>query len=200
MPILPALLPKQVRWFNYGVGEGAGGRLENHPDEVWYRLSLDPAEAWKKIPLKRRVSSVGLISDHAYDLYNAALPMTPEKIKDLSKFRKWLPLEFHSLYPDYDARAAEETASDENTDGDENMEGKAESGLEVEDEDEDEDEDGNEDGNEMEQDGDDDHESVPNDDDSDEPVFSRESGKDEKEEGLGGTTQNDELEEEDEEY
>jgi hypothetical protein len=191
------------------VGEGAGGRLENHPDEVWYRLSLDPAEAWKKIPLKRRLASVGLITDPLYDLYDAALPMTPEKIKDLSKFRKWLPSEFHSLYPDYDARAAEETASDENTEEDENMEGKDEIGLEVEDEDEDEDGNGNgngnevldEDGNEMEKDDDDDddYDSIPNDNDGDEPVFSGGSGKDEKEEGLGGTTQDDE-EEEDEEY
>jgi hypothetical protein len=200
MPTLPALLSTQVRWFNYGVGEGAGGRLENHPDEVWYRLSLDPAEAWKKIPLKRRVSSVGLISDQAYDLYDAALPMTPEKIKDLSKFRKWLPMEFHSLYPDYDARAAEDTASDENTDGDRNMESHAERGLEVEDEDEDEDrnEDLDEDKYEMERDDDDVYESEPNDDDGDEPVFSGGSGKDEKEEGLGGTTQDDEEEEDDE--
>jgi hypothetical protein len=86
--LLPLILVK-VRWFNYGVGEGADGTLESHPDEVWYRLSLDTSEAWKKISLNRRVSSVGMISDPVYDLYDAALPMTSEKIKDLSKFRKW---------------------------------------------------------------------------------------------------------------
>jgi hypothetical protein len=120
---LPSIL-SQVRWFNYGVGEGAGGQLESHPDEVWYRLSLDPTEAWKKISLHRRATSVGSISDPAYSLYAAALPMKPEKIKDLAKFKKWLPAEFHSLYPDYNAQAAEEEEDE----------------VEMEDEDEDEDE------------------------------------------------------------
>jgi hypothetical protein len=104
------------------VGEGAGGQLESHPDEVWYRLSLDPDEAWKKIRLNRRATSVGSISDPAYSLYTAALAMKPEKIKDLAKFKKWLPAEFHSLYPDYNVNAAEEEEDE----------------VEMEDEDEDE--------------------------------------------------------------
>jgi hypothetical protein len=101
------------------VGEGAGGQLESHPDEVWYRLSLDPAEAWKKISLDRRTTSVGVISDPAYGLYAAALPMKPEKIKDLAKFKKWLPSEFHLLYPDYTAAEEEEDEAEMEDDGEE---------------------------------------------------------------------------------
>jgi hypothetical protein len=66
---------------------------------------------------------VGLISDPAYGLYAAALPMEPEKVKDLAKFKKWLPLEFHSLYPDYNAQAAESKDEVETEDEDEGEEG-----------------------------------------------------------------------------
>jgi hypothetical protein len=122
LALLPSIL-SQVRWFNYGVGEGAGGQLESHPGEVWYRLSLDPAEAWKKISLNRRAIGVGLISDPAYGLYAAALPMEPEKVKDLAKFKQWLPSEFHSLYPDYNAQAIEMQDEVETEDEDEDEEG-----------------------------------------------------------------------------
>jgi hypothetical protein len=162
----PSLL-LQVRWFNYGVGEGAGGQLESHPGEVWYRLSLDPAEAWKKISLRRRATGGGSISDPAYGLYAAALPMKPDKVKDLAKFKKWLPAEFHPLYPDYKAHAtAEEEAAEEE---------------EVEDEDEDEDKDEDEEGTEDEQDKD------------QEPSRRARSGKDEQEDGGAEEDYEDEL-------
>ena len=28
------------------------------------------------------------------------LELDPKKVRDLAKFKQWLPLEFHSLYPD----------------------------------------------------------------------------------------------------
>jgi hypothetical protein len=61
----------------------------NYITSVWYRLSLDPAEAWSKISLNRRATCVGSIYDPANGLYSAPLPMKPEKIKDLAKFKKW---------------------------------------------------------------------------------------------------------------
>ena len=130
----------KVRWLNYGVGELPDGTLESHPDEVWYRMSLDTNEPWKKINLERNQAPVGVISDPAYDLHDGPLPLPPKKVrqstrkhtythihththththarklvhthatthtythlkvKDLAKFRAWLPKEFHSLYPD----------------------------------------------------------------------------------------------------
>jgi hypothetical protein len=92
----------KVRWFNYGVAEGPDGALVKHPDEVWYRLSLDTKEPWKKIVLDRRVRmrDTGLISDDQWTLYPEPLALAPKKVADLSKFKAWLPLEFHSLYPD----------------------------------------------------------------------------------------------------
>jgi hypothetical protein len=169
------------------VGEGEEGKLESHPDEVWYRLSLDPLEAWKKISINRRATGVGLISNPAYGLYSAPLPMVPAKVKDLAKFRKWshkpqplinispamdhlnnplirLPLEFHSLYPDYDdAQAVESKDVVEIEDEDEPEEGDDES------EDEDEDE-------------------------TQEPIRRKRSGKDEK---SGAEDKEEEEEEED---
>jgi hypothetical protein len=93
----------KVRWFNYGVAEETeGGALVAHSDEVWYRLSLDAAEPWKKIALTRQpgAADAGLVSDAAYDLHDAALPLSPEKVADLAKFKAWVPHEFHALYPD----------------------------------------------------------------------------------------------------
>ena len=89
----------KVRWFNYGVGERADGTLEAHPDEVWYRLSLKTDEPWKKISLTRRAAAVGIISDAKFDLHTAPLSLPAKKVKDLAKFRAWLPREFHPLYP-----------------------------------------------------------------------------------------------------
>jgi hypothetical protein len=95
-----------VRWFNFGVGEEqqAGGavKLVGHPDQVWYRLSLDAVEPWKKIDLVRQpgAAETGIISDPAFDLHTGALTLLPEKVADLAKFKAWLPREFHSLYPD----------------------------------------------------------------------------------------------------
>ena len=79
----------KVRWFNYGVGERADGTLESHPDQVWYRMSLDTEEAWKKIQLHRNQAPVGVISDATYNLHNGPLPLPPKKIKDLAKFKAW---------------------------------------------------------------------------------------------------------------
>jgi hypothetical protein len=92
----------KIRWFNYGVGEDANGALIKHPNEVWYRLSLDPKEAWKRIALQRGLHArdTGVISDARYELYPAALALDPKKVADLAKFKAWLPLEFHKLYPD----------------------------------------------------------------------------------------------------
>ena len=102
----------KVRWFNYGVGEeGPDGALVSHPNEVWYRLSLDATEPWKKIKLKRSGAAVGVIGDPTYALHAAALALDPKKVKDLAKFRAWLPKEFHSLYPD--AIAASDSSSNE---------------------------------------------------------------------------------------
>jgi len=85
----------KIRWFNFGVGEqtAAGGAvaLVAHPDEVWYRLSLDASEPWKTIALVRRAGAGGVISDAEYDLHTAALSLPPEKVADLAKFKKWLP-------------------------------------------------------------------------------------------------------------
>jgi hypothetical protein len=67
---------------------------------VWYRLSLDASEPWKKIALVRRAGAGGVISDAEYDLHTAALTLPPEKVADLAKFKAWLPSEFHALYPD----------------------------------------------------------------------------------------------------
>jgi hypothetical protein len=90
----------KVRWFKYGVGEGPDGALVSHPDEVWYRLSLDAKEPWKIVPLTRIASAVTAVSDPVYTLHHAALELDPKKVKDLAKFKAWLPKEFHSLYPD----------------------------------------------------------------------------------------------------
>ena len=90
----------KIRWFNFGVAEGPDGLIE-HKDEVWYRLSLDTKEPWKKITLQRvRGSNAGLISDARWTLYPEPLELDPKKVRDLSRFKKWLPNEFHSLYPD----------------------------------------------------------------------------------------------------
>jgi hypothetical protein len=69
---------------------------------VWYRLSLDASEVWKKIALVRQPDAAlaGLVSDAAYDLHDAPLPLEPEKVAALAKFKAWIPAEFHSLYPD----------------------------------------------------------------------------------------------------
>ena len=93
----------KVRWFNYGVAEAAeGGALVAHPDEVWYRLSLDASEPWKKIALVRQPAAAlaGLVSDAAYDLHAGPLQLPPEKVADLAKFKAWIPREYHALYPD----------------------------------------------------------------------------------------------------
>jgi hypothetical protein len=69
--------------------------------EVWYRLSLDTKEPWKKIALQRvRGANAGLISDAQWTLYPEPLELAPKKVRDLAKFKPWLPKEFHSLYPD----------------------------------------------------------------------------------------------------
>jgi hypothetical protein len=56
----------KVRWFNYGIGE-LDGTLVNHPDEVWYRLSLDAkvrlSAHWCRIPATTAVS-VGTMETH----------------------------------------------------------------------------------------------------------------------------------------
>jgi len=112
----------KIRWFNFGVGEqtAAGGAvaLVAHPDEVWYRLSLDASEPWKKIALVRRAGAGGVISDAEYDLHTAALTLPPEKVADLAKMKKWLPREFHALYPDPRAPPASENESDESDESD----------------------------------------------------------------------------------
>jgi hypothetical protein len=93
----------KVRWFNYGVAEETeGGALVAHPDEVWYRLSLDASEVWKKIAIVRQPDAAlaGLVSDATYDLHDAPLSLAPEKVADLAKFKKWIPPEYHALYPD----------------------------------------------------------------------------------------------------
>jgi hypothetical protein len=88
------------------VGEeqqvGGAVKLVAHPDQVWYRLSLDAVEPWKKIDLVRQpgAAATGIISDPAFDLHTGALTLLPEKVADLAKFKAWLPREFHSLYPD----------------------------------------------------------------------------------------------------
>jgi hypothetical protein len=144
----------KVRWFNYGVGERADGTLEAHPDEVWYRLSLKTDEPWKKIKLTRRAAAVGIISDTKFDLHSEPLPLPTKKVKDLAKFRAWLPLEFHALYPDPPAGGDEEDDEDEKSDeeDEEDEEG------EEEEEDEDTDDEGEAVGHESEQDNDDDDE------------------------------------------
>ena len=83
----------KVRWLNFGVGELPDGTLVSHPDEVWYRMSLDTDEPWKKIQLERNQAPVGVISDPAYDLHDGPLPLPPKKVKDLAKFKAWLPRE-----------------------------------------------------------------------------------------------------------
>jgi hypothetical protein len=47
-----------------------------------------------------RMRDTGLISDDQWTLYPEPLALAPKKVADLSKFKAWLPLEFHSLYPD----------------------------------------------------------------------------------------------------
>jgi hypothetical protein len=92
-----------VRWFNYGCAqETEGGALVAHPGEVWYRLSLDASEPWKKIALVRQPDAalVGIVSDASYDLHDAPLSLAPEKVADLAKFKAWIPSEYHALYPD----------------------------------------------------------------------------------------------------
>ena len=81
------------------MGERPDGTLESHQDEVWYRLSLDTSEKWKKIKLTREAQAVGIISDEKYDLYREPLPLPRKKVLDLAKFRAWIPREFHALYP-----------------------------------------------------------------------------------------------------
>jgi hypothetical protein len=129
----------KVRWFNFGVGEetvDAGGavKLVAHPNEVWYRLSLDAVEPWKKIVLVRQPGAAfaGIISDPVFDLHSAALTLLPEKVADLAKFKAWIPREFHSLYPDPDRDPAPPGRGARDED---------EAEAEAEDKDEDEDED-----------------------------------------------------------
>jgi hypothetical protein len=113
----------KIRWFNYGVGEHADGTLVKHPNEVWYRLSLDPKESWKRIPLERglRVRDTGVISDARYELYPEALALNPKKVADLAKFKAWLPQEFHALYPDPPpASRKRKRGGDDDKDGDNN--------------------------------------------------------------------------------
>jgi hypothetical protein len=123
------------------VAELADGTLVKHPDEVWYRLSLDAKESWKKIALKRS-GGAGLISDAKYTLYPEALPLDPKKVtkietahgcrrgdvntclfslqvKDLAKFKAWIPKEFHSLYPDPPAAVRKRKRHDDEDEGDE---------------------------------------------------------------------------------
>ena len=88
----------RVCWLNYGVGELPDGTLESHPDEVWYRMSLDTDEPWKKIQLDRNQAPVGVISDPAYDLHDGPLPLPPKKVKDLAKFKAWLPREVRTYH------------------------------------------------------------------------------------------------------
>jgi hypothetical protein len=115
----------KVRWFNFGVAEEKeGGVLVAHPDEVWYRLSLDATEPWKKIALKRQPQAAfaGIISDPEYDLHTEPLPLPREKIADLAKFKAWIPREYHSLYPDpTDEEALEEEDSDAEVEEDEEI-------------------------------------------------------------------------------
>jgi hypothetical protein len=102
-----------------------------------YRLSLDTSEPWKKILLNRLRGPVGVISDPTYDLHNAPLPLPPKKVKDLAKFRAWLPREFHALYPDAAADAGDE--SEDREDGkEEDVEDEEEGEGEEDEEDEDE--------------------------------------------------------------
>jgi hypothetical protein len=92
-----------IKRFNYGVGEATeGGALVRHPDEVWYRLSLDASEPWKVIALVRQPDAAlaGLVSDARYNLHDGPLPLQKEKIADLAKFKAWIPPEYHVLYPD----------------------------------------------------------------------------------------------------
>jgi hypothetical protein len=70
----------KVRWFNYGVGESGDGALVQHPDEVWYRLSLDANEPWKRIALERGARYAGLVSDETYTLYPNPLSLDPKKV------------------------------------------------------------------------------------------------------------------------
>jgi hypothetical protein len=114
-----------VRWFNHGCAkETEDGALVAHPDQVWYRLSLDPSEPWKKIALVRQPDAAlaGLVSDAAYDLHNAPLPLAPEKIADLAKFKAWIPAEYHALYPDPVAAGMEEEEGEGELDEDSPME------------------------------------------------------------------------------
>ena len=96
--------------------ETEGGALVAHPDEVWYRLSLDASEVWKKIAIVRQPDAAlagALVSDAAYDLHDAPLPLEPEKVAALAKFKAWIPAEFHSLYPDPVAAGMEEEEEEE---------------------------------------------------------------------------------------
>ena len=126
----------KVRWFNYGVGERADGTLEAHPDEVWYRLSLKTDEPWKKISLTRRAAAVGIISDPKFDLHSAPLSLPAKKVKDLAKFRAWLPREFHPLYPD---PPVSDESDGEESEGEDEESGEEEEEREEEDDGEDED-------------------------------------------------------------
>jgi hypothetical protein len=134
----------KVRWFNYGVGERADGTLEAHPDEVWYRLSLKTDEPWSKIRLRRRAAAVGVIDDGKYDLHSGPLSLPPKKVKDLAKFKAWLPREFHALYPDApaannkDEKAGEDDDSEEDEDGEGGDEDEEEKNSEDDDDDEEE--------------------------------------------------------------
>ena len=103
--------------------------LVKHPDQIWYRLSLSAAEPWKKIALVRQplAASSSAITDAKYLLHAAALPLPPKKVRDLAKFKQWLPKEFHSLYPDPKAVANDEVeevlVSDEDQQEDERAAG-----------------------------------------------------------------------------
>ncbi len=113
--------------------------MVEHPDEVWYRLSLDTKEPWKKIALQRvRGSNAGLISDAQWTLYPEPLELAPKKVRDLAKFKQWLPLEFHSLYPDPPVLKRKRADEDrEDADDDDNAD------VDDDDDDEDDDDDNN---------------------------------------------------------
>jgi hypothetical protein len=133
----------KVRWFNYGVAEETeGGALVAHPDEVWYRLSLDATEPWKKVALTRQpgAAEAGLVSDAAYDLHDADLPLPPEKVADLAKFKAWVPPEFHALYPDPEPAGRgeegeqeldEDSLAEEASDSEQDLDGENDSEEEV---------------------------------------------------------------------
>ena len=71
-----------------------------HPDQVWFRYGLDPAEPWSVIQLTRRRGVPANIDDDEFLLYNAPRAIDPKKAKDLAQMRQWLAPEFHPLYPD----------------------------------------------------------------------------------------------------